>query len=47
MYAQIAGIDVPILLGNKELRLQIMGRKVDLAVDGYFLGSKERYRPFD
>lgn len=40
-------IDYPIQLGNKIVNLVVIGNQVDLAVDGYMLGSKEPYVPID
>lgn len=38
-------IDEAVTVGSKTLRLVVKGRKVDLAVDGYFLGTGKAYEP--
>lgn len=38
-------LDEPIQLGSKTANLTVIGRKVDLAVDGTYLGSGEAYVP--
>ncbi len=38
-------IDYSIHFGDKECRLVVIGNKVDLAVDGVYLGSGQPYEP--
>lgn len=38
-------IDYGITFGNTECKLVVIGNKVDLAVNGTFLGSKKAYEP--
>lgn len=40
-------IDEPIALGSKVLNLTAIGNKVDLAVDGVYLDSKQPYVPLN
>ncbi len=45
--AVIQLIDEPIVLGNKIANLTVIGNKIDLAVDGVYLGSKQPYVPIN
>lgn len=38
-------IDEPIVIGSKTLNLTVIGGKVDLAVDGFYLNSAKPYIP--
>ncbi|MBQ9990654.1 MAG: hypothetical protein IJP31_06910 [Lachnospiraceae bacterium] len=40
-------IDYPIQIDGQEIRVVAVGNKVDLAVDGVFLGSGEAYTPLN
>lgn len=40
-------IDEPIVMGNKIANLTVIGNKIDLAVDGVYLGSKQPYVPLN
>jgi hypothetical protein len=39
------GVDIPLMLGKKEVRLVLKGNKADIAVDGVFVDSKKPYIP--
>lgn len=39
--------DYPIQIDDAELRVVVIGNKVDLAVNGVYLGSGEAYTPID
>lgn len=44
-FQSFTGLDQPIMLGNKEARLVMIGRKVDIAIDGVYIDSKKPYLP--
>ncbi len=43
----IIGLDKPFYIGEKECRFVVIGNKVDIAVDGVYLGSKKPYVPLE
>ncbi len=44
-FQSMAGIDVPIMIGDKEIRFVRVGSKPDLAVNGVYLDSGKEYHP--
>ena len=45
VFAAYLGVDIPLKLGEKEIRLVQRGKFVDLAIDGFYLNSGEEYVP--
>ncbi|HAN21896.1 MAG: hypothetical protein A2Y15_06180 [Clostridiales bacterium GWF2_36_10] len=45
VFRDFTGMDIPILINNKEMRLVVIGNKADLAMDGKFINSGKPYVP--
>lgn len=45
--AWITMIDYPILIDGEEIRLVVIGKEIDLAVGGVYVGSGEGYTPLE